>query len=76
MAAGRRMAVGVEQSGAAGAHPADPMGGAARRRGRGPGRSRVTTAPAPTVANRPTSQPATTTAPAPMEQPWLSVDRA
>ena len=33
------------------------------------GTSRVTTAPAPTVANRPTSLPATTTAPAPIERP-------
>ncbi len=29
----------------------------------------MTTAPAPTVANRPTSRPATTTAPAPIEAP-------
>src|SRR5215212_1474463 len=33
------------------------------------GTSRVTTAPAPTVANAPMVTPATTTAPAPIEQP-------
>ncbi len=32
----------------------------------------MTTAPAPTVANRPTTVPATTTAPAPIEQPRRS----
>ena len=38
--------------------------------------SRVTTAPAPTIANGPTSQPATTTAPAPIEAAVREVDRA
>ena len=46
-----------------------------RRRARGPGRCRVTTAPAPTIANGPTSQPATTIAPAPIELPLLEADR-
>src|SRR3972149_2445707 len=36
------------------------------------GTSRMTTAPAPTVAKRPTSVPATNTAPAPTEQPSRS----
>ena len=40
------------------------------------GTSRVTTAPAPTVANRPMSVPATTTTPAPIDAAAAQADRA
>ena len=70
-----RMAVRIEQSLAAGAHPADALRAGLPATSAWPGTVRVTTAPAPTIANGPTSQPATTIGPGADRAAVLEADR-
>ena len=72
----RRVALGVDRAASPQAHTQPIRRAGLPTTSAWPGTVRVTTAPAPTIANGPTSQPATTIAPAPIEQPSREADRA